>query len=264
LGFRVLALPVIVLLGYATWLVGVAPWAERHAARGWLAYHDRYPCFSLETRPDQHSCEQLLASGREMPSLDHIKNEVVRGLRLQASYAMTKHDDRILYARRDFKLDQMGQRDRTWSAGVRIVAQHWAWGIGGSRQWAQYMQRLLGFPFTSPHNGVLEVAGGYGVLGLILYLSIIGMFVRNYWTLRKLVRKPWQRLVNESTFLCGVAVFLFETTDVLTVLAFSIHGIWFWAIAGVQAGLRNAVGEEERAVGRERVGANGISRSLQH
>ena len=236
---------VLVLLGYLAWTLGAAPWVERHAARQWIARSGEWNlCYYLKVRPsDQDRCSQEVsaASAPRADPVERIRNTAIRDLRLQESYSMTKVHDTTAYERRPFSPLQMGQRDRTWAGGLQIVARHWRWGIGGNEQWARHMQQVVGYPFSSPHNGLVEALGGYGVLGLLLYLSVVGLFVRNYLSVRALVREPWQRLANEWTFMCGVAVFIIEMTDILIVLAFSIHAIWFWVIAGLQAGLRDAV-----------------------
>jgi O-antigen ligase/polysaccharide polymerase Wzy-like membrane protein len=242
--YRFVALPAIVLLASATWLIGVAPFLERHAARQWIARQEWSLCYYLTGSFDPIRCERELGTTRSATPLaaDAIFGSMMRDLRLEGSYAMIRVDGKTEYVRRAFNPREVGQRDRTWRAGFNVVAQHWLWGIGNNLQWSRYMNRLLGYPFSSPHNGLLEITGGYGVFGFLLYLSVLGLFVRNYLRMRTLVRDPWQRLANEWTFLCGVAVFLVEIADELIVLAFSIHAIWFWVIVGLQAGLRDAVG----------------------
>jgi O-antigen ligase/polysaccharide polymerase Wzy-like membrane protein len=232
---RVWSIVVLALGGYAAWMVS-SPWIDRHAAEQWVARN-------------QENLDYYLETSEAPPGLvGQIGHVVLRDLRLDASYVMTKIDGRTGYRRRSFQIMEMGQRDRTWKAGLKIVAEHWAWGIGGPQQWARYMQEILSYPFSSPHNALLEVTGGYGVLGLVLYLSVIALFVRNYLSMKKLVREPWQRIANEATLLCGVATFLAEMTDTLTVFGiFELQAIWFWVIAGLQAGLRDALHQETAA-----------------
>ena len=244
LRYRLLALPAIVLLASATWLIGFAPFLERHAARQWIGRQEWSLCYYLTGSFDPIRCERALGTAGSLTPVTaaEIFGSMMRDLRLQGSYAMIRTDGKTEYVWRAFSPREVGQRDRTWRAGFDVVGQHWLWGIGNNLQWSRYMDRLLGYPFSSPHNGLLEVTGGYGVSGSLLYLSVLGLFVRNYLRMRALVRQPWQRLANEWTFLCGVTVFIVEIADELIVLAFSIHAIWFWVIVGLQAGLRDAVG----------------------
>lgn len=248
-GVRVVALPLVALLGCAVWLIGVAPWVEHRAAQQWIARSDAFLCVYLEARSGHDPCDRLFLTADDsgVSPVNRILDTFMRDLRLQASHAMFKVDGRTTYVRRAFRISEMGQRDRTWRAGLTVVSQHWLWGFAGREGWAQHMQVLTGYPFTSPHNGVLEVTGAYGVLGLLLYVSVIVLFVRNYLDLRQRAHLPWQRAANEWVFLCGAAVFLFELTDALTVLAFSIHAIWFWGIVGMQAGLLDAAAAERPA-----------------
>jgi hypothetical protein len=234
----------LVVLGYTAWMLGAAPWVERHAAEQWTAHEEWGLCYYLSDASSAHNpCGlQGPAVQRTAPHvLGQIWSAVAKELRMRGSYAMRKVNDKTVYDRRAFSPWQIGQRDRTWDGGLKVVAAHWAWGIGGPKQWAQFMQEILDYPFDSPHNALLEVTGGYGVLGLLLYLSVVGFFIRNYLSMRTLAREPWQRLANEWTFLAGVAVFVVEMTDVLTVFGITIHAIWFWVIAGLQAGLRDNV-----------------------
>ena len=243
-GFRSLVLCTVALLGFATWLLGAAPWVERHAARQWIARGEWNLCYYLKVHSsDRDDCESKVSTANDgvVDVVGFMKNAVTRDLRLQASFVMSEAGKKTKYERRAFSPYQMGQRDRTWGGGLKIVEQYWLWGIGGPAQWSRHMQQILGYPFDSPHSALLEVTGSYGVLGLLLYLAVIGLFVQNYLAMRKWVREPWQRIANEWTFLCGVAVFAVETIEVLTVFGITIHAIWFWVIVGLQAGLRDAV-----------------------
>jgi hypothetical protein len=65
-----------------------------------------------------------------------------------------------------------GQRVRIWSASLQVLKRHWLFGIGFAG-WKAQLLDLLGFPFDSPHNGLLEVFGEFGLLGVFLYASLI-------------------------------------------------------------------------------------------
>jgi hypothetical protein len=153
---------------------------------------------------------------------------------------MIKQGNKTEYIGRPFSISKIGQRDITWRGGLNVVIAHWAWGIGGPGEWQKHMQKLTGYPFDSPHNSVLEVIGGYGILGGVLYFIVIGVFIRNYLLLKNLVTEQWQILANEWVFLCAAAVFVIEMVDVLTVFGMTIHAIWLWVIVGLQTGLVNS------------------------
>jgi O-Antigen ligase len=72
-----------------------------------------------------------------------------------------------------------GQRVRIWSASLQVLKRHWLFGIGFAG-WKAQLLDLLGFPFDSPHNGLLEVFGEFGLLGVFLYASLIILIIYRF------------------------------------------------------------------------------------
>lgn len=232
--------PAAIAMGWITWILIFAPWVEQHAAYQWAEQTKASVCYYIHgDRPK--SCPpdtETLAKGAQP-----LAEDTLRDFRLDGSAEMTQKDGKIEYKKRDSKVMQTGQRDRTWGAGLAVLRDHYLWGIGDSSQWKKYMQQLLGFPFDSPHNVLLEIGGGYGLLGLALYLSAITFFVQNYLSIRRMGLQPDQRAANESIFWCGVAIFIVEMLDVATIFGATMHAIWFWVLAGMQSGIRDSLSD---------------------
>jgi len=244
--------------GYLAWLLALGPIILRHAAGEWVAQNQTNVCYYLDSDPTymgscrpgggslaQSNQSKSVQSGGQVAQL--MQYVLKRELRIDAQIAMHDRNGTTTYTPRTFGLLKIGQRDRTWEGGLKIIAQHWWWGIGGSHEWAAWMQRTVGYPFDSPHNAILETLGGYGVLGLALYLAVIAVFIRNYVGLRNRGLTGWLREANEWTFMAGIVIFAIEMVDVLTVFGVTIHALMAWMIFGTQAGIVDAAASEGHA-----------------
>ncbi len=116
-----------------------------------------------------------------------------------------------------------GQRLILWKAGISTIERDWLMGIG-SPNWPKVLSE---YKETSPHNGLLEVWGGLGIAGLLLYLSVpVALFlsVKNNW-------------VNNIFSLISMAVLVFylvrEQFDVSDIYSFTINGLLFWSLIGL-------------------------------
>jgi len=140
------------------------------------------------------------------------------------SYSATK---------RDCGLRCTGQRDLLWSAGWEVVQDNWGSGVGFGA-WKAQLHKILGYPFDSPHNGLLEVWGEFGLAGLVLYVTFAVILVRKAWLAFWLEPNSWT-----STFAAGCSLFflglliteLFEGTKFF---AISPHAIWIWSLLVLQ------------------------------
>ena len=252
---RFAAVAALAATGYLVWLLALGPILQRHAAVEWIAlkqfnlcyYVKSDPTFAGPCRSGKEALPKNDQSGESKQSTSRVAQltqyVLKRELRIDAPVAMYDRDGKTTYRLRSFGLLKIGQRDRTWEGGLKIVAQHWRWGIGGSHEWAAWMKRTIGYPFDSPHNAILETLGGYGVLGLALYLGVLVVFIRNYIDLRNRGLTGWQLEANEWTFMAGIAIFAIEMVDVLTVFGVTIHALMAWTIFGVQAGIVDAASE---------------------
>jgi hypothetical protein len=85
------------------------------------------------------------------------------------------HDARIkVIPGSDYSLAifESGNRRRLWTIGFNVFRSHFWWGIG-AEGWPDEMIHHLGFPYVSPHDGFLHVAGSYGLLGALLYIAAL-------------------------------------------------------------------------------------------
>ncbi|HEU5018863.1 MAG TPA: O-antigen ligase family protein [Pseudolabrys sp.] len=225
----VLAACSFVLMG--AWLSIVQPRLEQRAAAIWSANKLIGPV----EKPVGNTPEQLLT----------------HELRIGTSSRMTKEDGVIRYHERPYSIWHTGQRDLLWSAGFATIVEHPLWGIGYKR-WRDELSKRLDYPFTSPHNGLLEVTGAYGVIGGILYLALIVLFVRNVMRVRREKRADFT-LLWATVSVAGMLVF--ELVDVSTSLAATLPAVLFWAFLAVQEGIlstgtyRQHVGIQPHAAG---------------
>lgn len=179
---------------------------------------------------------------------ESLLSQVKRDFRLDQSYTMrleTKPQPqappnsemyrtipgKIDYVKRDCGWSCAGQRDRLWLAGIETIRHHWLFGIGPG-QWPAQMQSLLGFPFDSPHNSLLELWGKFGLLGLAIWLVSIALIVRLAWTTLSSRLAGIDRLFAGGSALYLIAILITELFDPAKYLAFSPHTIWLWIFIG--------------------------------
>ncbi len=118
-----------------------------------------------------------------------------------------------------------GNRLGVWKAGLRITSEHWLAGIG-QFNWKQRLAEKGYEDYDSPHNGFLEIAGGLGAFGALLY------FIVPVWLIRTA-----NRLLSTTTLsIAVVSMVVFylgrELTTVSGIFAFSINGMLFWFLVG--------------------------------
>jgi hypothetical protein len=114
-----------------------------------------------------------------------------------------------------------GQRILLWTTGLDVIRDHPLFGIGDDN-WRAEMQERTGFPYSSPHNGLLQVTGSYGVLGAIIYLIALSQMCLLIY-LRQ--GDPW-------VLVCAAGYFCFEMFDVSTIFSPTFVSIWVWALLG--------------------------------
>ena len=107
-----------------------------------------------------------------------------------------------------------GQRLRLLKAGLEIISNHPWWGIG-HKEWPTVMQEVTGYPFLSPHNGLLETWGSYGILGALLYIALAIAGARNFAMIEE-VKNPMLLWINRGIGLYLLAVVLHELVEVST------------------------------------------------
>lgn len=128
---------------------------------------------------------------------------------------------------------ESGNRRRLWIAGFEIFRDHFWWGVG-AMGWQDEMSSRLGFPYLSPHDGFLHVAGSYGILGALLYL---GAMARMAWLV--VARR------GEAWALCAAAcLFAFELFDVSMIFTPTIIGAVVAMLMGAIEGTRLPQGPE--------------------
>ena len=137
-------------------------------------------------------------------------------------------------------LADTGRRLQLFKSGVEILSNHPWWGIG-HKQWAVAMLQITGFPFGSPHNGLLEVWGSYGVLGALLYAALIVVAGRNYLMIERRAHNSISLWLNRGIGLFLFALVLHELVEVATVLAVTPYALWAWMALGLQDGLRRSL-----------------------
>lgn len=123
-----------------------------------------------------------------------------------------------------------GQRDRLWKTGLSVWGEHWFFGIGPGNWPGEYMRRER-FPFDSPHNALIELGGGFGIIGLALYALLIFALFR---VSRSAFSSPSQGNITaihtRGTLMFAWAILIAEWVDPVKFLAISPHTIWLWLL----------------------------------
>jgi hypothetical protein len=155
-----------------------------------------------------------------------------------ANSAMYRNiDGKIEYLRRDCGWKCAGQRDRLWRVAWETVARHWLLGIGPNGWPEQYLAELR-FPFDSPHNGVLELWGGFGLPGLAVYFALIGAVLWMLPAAFTAPQAPFARFYGVTTLLFATALLLAEAFDPVKYLTLNPHAVWLWILlAGLPASI---------------------------
>ncbi len=129
----------------------------------------------------------------------------------------------VLRIKKDFL--KTGNRIGVWKAGIKIFAENWTLGIGLSN-WKLKLAEKGYIDFDSPHNGLLEIAGGLGILGALFYL-----FLPIY--LIKLSVSIPKEAVYRIALICLIVFYLLrELISVSGIITFSINGMLFWLLVG--------------------------------
>ena len=126
-----------------------------------------------------------------------------------------------------------GQRLRLWSIGLNTVLDHWLVGIGFGG-WKSQLLSKLGFPFDSPHNGILELVGEFGIAGLVLYLTLMKLVIHRFWLAARCLGRMWYFDMVAAIGLYSVALLLTELFEPTKFFAMNPHFLWIWPLLIIQ------------------------------
>jgi O-antigen ligase len=147
------------------------------------------------------------------------------------------------YASRERQLELGGdlrlQAWREWS-GIALEKPLLGHGLGrsllraeGERGVSQELRQRSPLYLSHGHNLLLDVAVQLGVLGLAIYLALLGALLREYWRLGGAGARGRLRLLGASGFSLLVAMIAKNSTDDFMDQAAAIA---FWGYAGVLLG----------------------------
>jgi len=151
------------------------------------------------------------------------------------------------YASRERQLelgsDLRLQAWREWS-GIALEKPLLGHGLGrsllrgeGERGVSQELRQRSPFYLSHGHNLLLDVAVQLGVLGLAIYLALLGALLREYWRLGGAGARGRLRLLGATAFSLLVAMIAKNSTDDFMDQAVAIA---FWGYAGVLLGRLDA------------------------
>ncbi len=223
-------------------LAGVLPSLQARSADFWKQYSEP----TLNTAYYHYLAKRSSSSWRSVTNLLGTLGREFRVGRVpqEPRFVLGKAGREVIYtpipgARKDDltqRLIASGERTRLLKTGLQVIADHPWWGVG-HKGWPVVMERRLGFPFLSPHNGFIETWGAYGILGALLYLAIIIFAARNYWAIEKRENDPSLLWLNRGIAFYLLATLLREMVDVSSVLAVTPIALWGWAALGLQDGM---------------------------
>jgi O-antigen ligase len=130
-----------------------------------------------------------------------------------------------------------------WNAAIQVMEDHWIFGLGMggfASNAIQFMQvanngditllsseQVIAQGGINAHNVYLALVLDSGIIGLVLYLTIIAGVLKNLWDLR---RNP--RWADLSWAFTGIVL----VNLVGGMLGGALNGKFFWTIAGASAG----------------------------
>ena len=129
-----------------------------------------------------------------------------------------------------------GSRMQVWKAGTRIFLDNWITGIGVTN-WKKELAHK-GYPgYRSPHNGLLEMAGGMGIGGVILYL-LEPFFV---WRTTRRFPATLKGTLARSSLIAMLLLYIArEQVAVSGIFSYTIIGLAFWGFTGLLLLLANS------------------------
>jgi O-antigen ligase len=119
----------------------------------------------------------------------------------------------------------MGGRVTMWRKSIEVLAQHPVLGVGGGA-----VDRMIG---GAVHNTFLSVAAETGIVGLLLFLSILGLVIYEAFKLPRKISTLW--LAIFMTWLIGIVSLSWEFRKVTWILlSFMIIESSLWMQAGME------------------------------
>jgi len=178
------------------------------------------------------------------PVLPAVARRIAAGVLCVAAVAAWGAFD---YASRERQLelgsDLRLQAWREWS-GIALEKPLLGHGLGrsllrgeGERGVSQELSQRSPFYLSHGHNLLLDVAVQLGVLGLAIYLALLGALLREYWRLGGAGARGRLRLLGATAFSLLVAMIAKNSTDDFMDQAVAIA---FWGYAGVLLGRLDA------------------------
>jgi O-antigen ligase len=160
-----------------------------------------------------------------------VLHELRIGQSYQMSVATLPDGSKKIEYKKVTGLEQTGQRERLWEAGVDVVRNHWLWGLGPAGLTAA-MTKALNYPFTSPHNFALELLGAYGLLGGAIYIALILAL----WSAGITLTHDQRMLLPGGLIIAPILVLLLaEIVEPSLAFGYGVVGFWFWCFAGLLA-----------------------------
>lgn len=198
-----------VVIAAVAWPLTLGPVVQERAARIW---DQQASVVAWQDKTEQSGIfKRLLRDYRIGYSIPTVGNQ---------RDALTDHD-----------VWHTGRRYATWAAGVEIFLEHPIWGIG-TDTWPEAMVSHIGTPFSSPHNGLLEALGSYGMLGGALYLALLGGIVVTF-------RRAYPGADGDDKLIViGVGMFVImllvrELAEPQAILVAYPYLFWVWAAFGL-------------------------------
>ncbi len=122
-----------------------------------------------------------------------------------------------------------GNRAQVWEAGTEVFLENWATGIGVAN-WKEALASKGHPDYDSPHNGMLEMAGGLGIAGIALYLLVPVLVWRSARRFPATVRG---RLARGAMIAMLLLYLVRELVEVSSIFSYAVNGIAFWSLTGL-------------------------------
>jgi hypothetical protein len=138
----------------------------------------------------------------------------------------------------------LGARGNMWRLGWQAIQSNWMFGIG-FRGWANYYQEHLGFPFDSPHSAMLELWGGLGVAGLLVYMGLAFAVLARLGPLLVSANNAGLFPFATAGLSFTALMLLNEIPDPAKVLSVSPHAVWIWLLLALGEGEMTSAGQTQ-------------------
>lgn len=138
-----------------------------------------------------------------------INNFKINGKKYILEYKIIPEEIVRIFTTFNFKNSSVWQRIDYWKDGIDIIKNYWLTGAGGET-WATLYGQTQDYLYYSKevHCYIIEVWMSFGLLGIISYICILVLTIRNEYKLLKKLKEDKEMYRNILAFVIGISIII--------------------------------------------------------